>query len=61
MFSMKFNYSQAWHPQGKIYPRISATQEKILMHTSMWSRKRRARSLVSFRKKGEPATREHRS
>jgi hypothetical protein len=43
---------------GDKIPEASVAQSNKQMHTSMWSRKRRARNLVSFLKNGEPAKRE---
>lgn len=45
---------QSW---DNYIPEASTDKTELKMHTSMWSRKRRARNLVSSRKNGEPAKR----
>lgn len=53
-------FSFSWHLYQASYFKITALNEHVLekkkqMHTSMWSRKRSARNLVSSLKNGEPA------
>lgn len=53
--NLTFFFLLTHHPWDNYIPEASTDKAELKMHTSMWSRKRRARNLVSSRKNGEPA------